>query len=130
MKRTVLVVEDDRSVRKFLRTFLESEGMEISECWTIDDALRKCAEQPFDTLILDYNLTHGEIGWRLAKMVRSNPALYGSPKIIGMSGTVKLDHVESLGFRKSDFDLFLQKPFDLTELSSAWKDPVPGTEPD
>ena len=116
MKKSVLVVEDDSGIRGFLKVFLEAEGMEFHESWTIDDALAKCAAQRFNLLMLDYNLSGNEVGWSIAREIRSNPSRYGSPKIIGISGTVQLDAVQSLGFATKHFDSFLQKPFDLKQL--------------
>jgi CheY-like chemotaxis protein len=116
MKKSILVVEDDRAVRGFLKMSLEMQGMEYHESETIGDALAKCAAQRFNLLMLDYNLSKDEVGWSIAREIRGNPSQYGSPKIIGVSGTVQVDAAESLGFSKEDFDAFLQKPFDTKTL--------------
>lgn len=118
MKKTVLLVDDDKGVRKFLRSLLTMEGLEVTECWVIKEALKQCKEQDFDLIMIDYNLTHGEIGWDIAETITNDPETYGSPKILLMSGTVTLRAVGLKGFTEQNSDVFLPKPFDLEELRS------------
>ena len=116
MPRNVLLVEDDSGVRQFLAAFLESEGLAVTQTWTIRDALEQCAGKRFDLLMLDYNISGGEVGWRVAGEVRAHPDLYGSPRIIAMSGTVCFSMLEALGLPADCLDLFLQKPFGGKDL--------------
>ena len=116
MKKQVLVLDDDHGVRRFLSRVLDHLGLEASESGDIQDALSKCTDKKFDLIILDYNLSNDEIGWEVARAVRKNEKLYGAPKIIGISGTVDIDIVETLGFSSEDFDAFLPKPFIMAEL--------------
>lgn len=114
--KTALIVEDDVGVRQFLKVFLESVDLNVIISDSIVEALQQCSEQPVDLVILDYNLPHGEVGWSIAKEVRSQPSLYGTPKIIGTSGTIDPRTVEKLGFERGNFDIFLPKPFDIEVL--------------
>jgi len=116
MKKTILLVDDDEGVRKFLRSFLKNEGLEVTECWVIEEALQKCRDQKFDLIFLDYNLTLGEVGWDIAETITKDPEAYGSPKIILSSGTITLRAVGLRGFTEENSDVFLPKPFDLEEL--------------
>ena len=68
------------------------------------------------TPILDYNITNNEVGWKIARVIRGSPDVYGAPRIIGMSGTIDFDNVDPVEFSKDYFDSFLPKPFELSTL--------------
>ena len=116
MKKTILLVDDDHGVRKFLCSFLRKEGLEVTECWVVEEALQKCREHQYDMILLDYNLTRGEVGWDIAETITDDPKPYGSPKIMLMSGTITLRAVGLKGFTEKNSDAFLPKPFDIEDL--------------
>ena len=116
MIKRVLVVDDDAGVCRFLHRAVKSMGMEFVSSATVEDALQKCSDDRYDVVMLDYNLFEGEIGWSVAPVIRDDPEVYGSPGIVGMSGTVDLAIVDQLGFSKKHFDAFLAKPFELSKL--------------
>lgn len=51
--KQVLVVDDSRTVRAFLRRALESQGAQVSEVSSGKEALDAAAVQPFDLVLLD-----------------------------------------------------------------------------
>lgn len=55
-KRSILVVEDEAQIRKFLRISLEAHGYEVREARLGEDGLRLCAAAPCDLVILDLGL--------------------------------------------------------------------------
>ena len=118
-KKSILVVEDDVGVRKVLKRFCGTMDVDLVETWTIKSALEECASRSFDLVIMDYNISNGEIGWNVAKQIRANSTMYGSPRTIATSGTVNAESTaRSLGLTKAEVDEYLHKPFDLNELRS------------
>ena len=118
MNKRVLVVEDDPGSRRFLKRAFESMGMDYTDSVTTEDALSKCAEVNQDLVLLDYNILNGEIGWKIARILRDNPDVYGKPRIIAISGTVDFESVANIEFSRQYFESFLPKPFDLATLKS------------
>lgn len=116
MKLKVLVLDDDTLVRGVFSTFFRMSGSSAEFTNSVHTTLLRCAEQKFDLILLDYNITDTEAGWIVAGDVRMNPNTYGYPKIILMSGTVTVNAVHELGISKECFDAYLAKPFSLKEL--------------
>jgi len=118
MAKKLLIVEDDHNIRRLLYDFLGPEGMglDISESEELNDALRKCEAEKPDLVILDYNLSFNQVGWQVAREIKKDKNKYGLAKTIAISGTVNLNGDEFLDFKKTEFDLFMPKPFDLLEL--------------
>ena len=54
--KSVLIVEDEAQIRKFLRISLEAHGYAVREARLGEDGLRICAESPCDLVILDLGL--------------------------------------------------------------------------
>ncbi len=113
----VLVVEDEATVRLTLRKRFEARGLTVLECETAEAALDLCASGRPDLLLLDFNLADGRTGWSVAPAVRADPARYGKPLIVAMSGTVDFNEPQMEDCSRADFDLFVQKPIDF---SSFW----------
>lgn len=115
-KKRILILEDDEILKNVLREFLETQGLEVFEACSINEALSYCESHSIHLLLLDYNIGYGEVGWNLIKEIAKDNGKYGNPKAIAMSGTVDLEAVKSLGFHNEKIHNFLQKPFDLEEL--------------
>jgi hypothetical protein len=111
---TVLVVEDDETVRQLVGSMLRSSGYQVIAPATPSEALRICAEftTPVDLLITDMVLpdTDGATVAREALAVR--PGL----KVLYMSG-----YTEHPVLRRAELDRatpFLQKPFTKAMLTA------------
>jgi PAS domain S-box-containing protein len=104
---TVLLVEDEEVVRKFIRTVLQKSGYTVLEARTGDDALRLCGEYagPIDLLVSDVVMP-GMSGGQLAEKLV--PA-YSEMRILFISGYSDkgIPCQKGLGKRVD----FLQKPF-------------------
>jgi PAS domain S-box-containing protein len=111
--RTVLVAEDEETVRRFVRIVLEKEGFRVLEAANGMDALAvfEAAEPAPDILLTDVVMPQMG-GKELAKrLVVARPGL----KVIFMSGFVRdPELLEGLNERRAPF---LQKPFDIEELA-------------
>jgi PAS domain S-box-containing protein len=81
-RRTILMVDDDESVREFLRAVLETEGYQLLEAASGRGALQQLREQQVDLVLLDVRIP-GEIGEEtVAGMLRLRPGL----NIVTLSG--------------------------------------------
>jgi two-component system, OmpR family, response regulator len=108
-KPYVLVVEDDPSVAKLLRSFLESEGYGICSAGTVA-AMRIAIEHAkIDLVILDVGLPD-EDGWSALRWLRARSAV----PIIMLSG--KVETVDKIAGLELGADDYVGKPFDLHEL--------------
>jgi two-component system cell cycle sensor histidine kinase/response regulator CckA len=115
--RTVLVAEDEATVRRFVRVVLEKEGFRVLEAENGMEALAvfEGAEPPPDVLLTDVVMPQMG-GKELAKRLQeARPGM----KVIFMSGFVRdPELLEGLNDRKVPF---LQKPFDIEELARVVK---------
>ncbi len=114
--KSMLILDDDAGIRAMLSTAFEHEGFKTEQTSRCGEALQLCEENRYDVIILDYNVEDG-IGWELADVVRKRPDIYGTPKLVGISGTVDLNSISV-----TDLDLSLPKPFDIFDLIAKVKD--------
>jgi two-component system alkaline phosphatase synthesis response regulator PhoP len=110
MQTSVLIVEDEESIRESLKLNLELEGYDVSTVADGIHALQKIKSAYFDLIILDIMLPEMD-GIALCEAVRLQqnevPILFLSAK------NSPKDRIE--GLRKGGDD-YLSKPFDLEEL--------------
>jgi len=106
---TILVVEDEPTIRDIVRLALEAEGHRVLTASSASDALAisATAEPRIDMLLTDANL-RGMTGCELADSLVSKSS---QTKVLFMSGGLP-DNL--LVERKWSF---IQKPFELVELS-------------
>ncbi|MFZ2656408.1 MAG: response regulator [Victivallales bacterium] len=108
--KKILILDDEKSLRLILRNIIERTGeYEIFESESLQHAFVLCNENKFDAIFLDHNVTGG-VGWQIAEEIRKNPAPYGNPKIVGMSGSVPYNGSTHL------FDFFMEKPFSAVDI--------------
>jgi PAS domain S-box-containing protein len=108
---TILIVDDDEELRKFMSRVLERNGYRIAEADSGEHALRVVEETEgtFDLLVSDFVM--GEMSGReLAQSLQSkNPDLL----VLLVSGTANRSIIEDLNPGASDF---LAKPFKPSDL--------------
>jgi len=110
---TVLLVEDESGVRKFLRTMLEKQGYTVLDAANAADALSLAAHNPerIDLLLTDV-IMPGMNGPELAeRLSRLRPGV----KVLFMSGYT--DRTIRLHDRLGDGAYFIQKPFTTNSLA-------------
>ena len=111
---TILVVEDDDTVRRLVSAMLGNAGYRVLNPPTPDEALRLCADRTvrIDLLLTDLVLPHTD-GTAIAQQATmQRPGL----KVLFMSG-----YTEHAVLRRQAFDHqtpFLQKPFTQNELAN------------
>ncbi|MDX6425733.1 MAG: hypothetical protein QOD52_1138 [Gaiellaceae bacterium] len=107
----VLVVEDERVVRRLVVEILESFGYDVAEARSPQQALAICAGAPFDLMVTDVVMPGGD-GPTLARdALKRQPEL----RVLYTSGYTPKStaHFELEG----GLTAFLPKPFGATELA-------------
>jgi two-component system cell cycle sensor histidine kinase/response regulator CckA len=115
LSKTVLLVDDLDILRKMVRDFLESLGMQVVEASSAAEAIHTAHSHQgaIDLLLTDIEMPRMS-GWKLAnKLARSRP----ETRILYMSAGISFqewnDHKE-----KPVGTYFIQKPFGLEELKA------------
>jgi signal transduction histidine kinase/DNA-binding NarL/FixJ family response regulator len=111
----VLVIEDNAINRKILEKFLEKEGHEVTAADSGEMALKICAEEGFDIVFTDINLSGGMSGLETARALRASPdkAVAGLP-IIAVTGNITPKDIEDID--KAGINGFIRKPIPYEEL--------------
>jgi two-component system OmpR family response regulator len=107
---SVLVVEDDISIRELLTTALRFAGHEVDSVGTGPDALQRLSTQPVDLVVLDVGLP-GIDGFELCELLRRRG---DRTPIIFLTARREPDDLRA-GFEGGGDD-YLTKPFRLEEL--------------
>lgn len=101
---TVLVVDDDASIRMLCRVNLELEGFRVLEAGSLERARRLLADEPVDAALLDVRVGNADGRTFLAELRREHPGL----AVAFLSGTDR-EHLEGA-------DAVIPKPFTLEQL--------------
>lgn len=106
---TILVVEDDPQIRKFISYALKQEGFPCVTAATAQSALSTLVSQPIDMMLLDLGLPDFD-GMEVIKKVRE----WSEVPIIVVSA--RDQDKEKAGALDAGADDYLTKPFSATEL--------------
>jgi two-component system KDP operon response regulator KdpE len=106
---TVLVVDDEVQIRRFLRTGFELDGFQVQEAETGADALRAATLKPSDLVILDLGLPDMD-GADVLERLRS----WSSVPLIVLS--VRGSEDEKVRLLELGADDYVVKPFGMAEL--------------
>ena len=107
--RVALLIEDERQIRRFVRTALETEGWQIVEAETIKQGLIDAGTRKPDVVILDLGLPDGDG----IDFIRDLRAWSKVPVIVLSARTGETDKIEALDAGADDY---LTKPFGVGEL--------------
>jgi two-component system KDP operon response regulator KdpE len=106
---TIIAIEDEAQIRKFLRTSLTSEGYQLIEAETAKQGLVEAATRKPDLIILDLGLPDKD-GVEVVKELRSWSSV---PIIILSARSQENDKIAALDAGADDY---LVKPFGIGEL--------------
>jgi two-component system, OmpR family, KDP operon response regulator KdpE len=106
---TILLIEDEPQVRRFLRATLPAHGYRLLEAETGEDGLRRAAEHAPDVILLDLGLPDLD-GTDVARRLREWTT---TPIIVLSARGQETDKVEALDAGADDY---LTKPFGTAEL--------------
>jgi two-component system KDP operon response regulator KdpE len=104
---TVLVVDDDPSIRLLCRVNLELDGHNVTEAGTLDGARDAMLDETFDMVILDVHVAGGDGRDLLAELRTSKPEL----PVALLTGSANRTELIRIGA-----DALIPKPFTLEEL--------------
>ncbi len=108
-KPVVLLIEDEKPIRRFVRLALEEEGCQVTEADTLASGLLEAGLRKPDLLILDLGLPDGD-GVDLIRDVRGWSDV---PILILSARSQENDKIEALDAGADDY---LTKPFSVGEL--------------
>src|SRR5271154_1851949 len=104
-----ILVEDERQIRRFVRTALEAEGWSVHETDTLRQGLVDAGTRKPDLIILDLGLPDGD-GMEFLRDLRG----WSNVPVIVLSARVgEQDKIEALDAGADDY---LTKPFGVGEL--------------
>jgi CheY-like chemotaxis protein len=109
----VLLVEDDRAVRRYLQVILERAGYEVICAGDGLEAMKIALAQPLAAVVTDAIMPH-LTGQELCRFLRSYPALASLPIILLSAFEGKTSPAESGGVA----DVCLVKPVKPEELTA------------
>ena len=111
----VLVVDDDASLREFIRVHLEAEGYSVREAGSASEGLAALDEEPPDLILLDVLMPRMD-GWEMLRRVQEHHGV-DAIQVIMYSG--ELEQGEKADERGAQ--AFIGKPFDAGRLLAATK---------
>lgn len=109
-KRTVLVVDDEESLREVLSTELTKEGYDVQTASDGDEAIGILGTEKFHLVLLDIKMPRMS-GFDVLKHIRGQ---HPGTKVVMLTGFADLKNaIES---KKLGADDFVSKPYDLVDL--------------
>ena len=106
---TILIVEDEKEIRRFLRVALEGEGFRVVDADTLNRGLIEAATRKPEMAILDLGLPDGD-GIQFIREVRQ----WSNMPVIVLSA--RSDEQDKINALDAGADDFLTKPFGVGEL--------------
>jgi two-component system KDP operon response regulator KdpE len=106
---TILIIEDESQMRRFLRAALESNGYQVFETETAADGLTQAASRNPDLILLDLGLPDAD-GLQVTERLRAWARM---PIIVLSARGKEEDKVKALDVGADDY---LTKPFGVGEL--------------
>lgn len=110
MKRSVLIVEDEESIRKFVKINLDRAGYDVIEAGSGEEGIELASRQRIDIVVLDVMLP-GIDGFEVCKKLRADHPHLGI--IMLTAKTQDIDKIMGLEYGTDDY---MTKPFNPTEL--------------
>ena len=104
-----VLIEDERQIRRFVRTALETEGWQVFECETLRQGLSDAATRKPDLIVLDLGLPDAD-GMAFIAECRT----WSQVPIIVLSA--RLDEAGKIAALDAGADDYLVKPFGVGEL--------------
>jgi DNA-binding response OmpR family regulator len=114
----ILVIDDEKTLRYFLRLHLQEQGYQVTEASDGKTALKLISKNDFDVALVDLRLTdmHG------LDIVRHLRQVAPKTSVIILTAHASLDSaIEALRQGANDY---LTKPFDTTELMASVADSI------
>lgn len=109
MKKRILIVDDEISIRMGIREFAEYQGYDVTGASNGREALELCRQQDFDLIIMDIMMPEmdGYEAYRRIREIKEIPALMLS---------AKGEEYDKLQGFEAGIDDYVVKPFSIKEL--------------
>lgn len=112
VKPSVLIIEDDETMRAALKRILESEGLDVRTAADGTQLGEAIGDKPIDLIILDVGLPWIN-GLELAKLLREHDSLKNIPLVFISGKTTEFD--VKRGF-EAGADDYIKKPFEIDKV--------------
>jgi DNA-binding response OmpR family regulator len=112
MPQRILVVDDDKSIVKVLRAYLEQSGFQVLDAFDGEAALHVLRRERPDLVILDLMMPNRD-GWEVTRLVRADKVLAATPVIILTARVEDTDKIVGLELGADDY---ITKPFNAREV--------------
>jgi diguanylate cyclase (GGDEF)-like protein len=112
MPESILVVDDDPDIARFVEVNLRSAGYDVSVAGDGEEALERAADLRPDLVLLDVMMPRLD-GFEVAQRLRKNPQTANTSIIMLTAKALSSDKVTGL---QSGADDYIIKPFDPIEL--------------
>jgi excisionase family DNA binding protein len=117
----VLIVDDDESLREYVRVNLEAEGYEVREAGSAEEGLEALGERSPDLILLDVMMPQVD-GWETLRRIQEHTGV-GAIPVIMFSG--KVDETSASEAESRGVQGFIGKPFDPRSLIESTKQQLP-----
>jgi DNA-binding NtrC family response regulator len=109
-KSSILVVDDEDSLRNVLSNELTNEGYDVRSASDGDEAITELQKNQFDLILLDIKMPRMN-GFEVLKFIKES---FPKMKVVMLTGFADLKNaIES---KKLGADDFVSKPYDLVDL--------------
>lgn len=112
MAQRILVVDDDKSIIKVLRGYLEQSGFQVFDAQDGEAALHMLRRERPDLVILDVMMPKRD-GWEVIRLVRADNTLAATPIILLTARVEDTDKIVGLELGADDY---VTKPFNAHEV--------------
>jgi two-component system NtrC family sensor kinase len=119
--RTVLVLDDEESIRTLLDEGLSAQGLQVDCSATVEEALTHLKHSPYDVLLCDLHLSSGgfAVDGRDAARRILEAAGTQKPAVIYMTGDLVENGQDDT---RRDLSVCLQKPFRISDVLTLLRD--------
>jgi two-component system alkaline phosphatase synthesis response regulator PhoP len=112
LTKRILIVDDDKSIVKIVRGYLEQAGFEVLAAYDGETAMHALRREKPDLLILDLMLPDRD-GWEITRLIRADAALATTPIIMLTARIEDTDKIIGLELGADDY---ITKPFNAREV--------------
>ena len=112
MPQRILVVDDDKSIIKVVRAYLEQSGYQVLTAADGEAALHMLRHERPDLVVLDVMMPNRD-GWEVTRIVRGDKVLAATPIIMLTARVEDTDKIVGLELGADDY---ITKPFNAREV--------------
>lgn len=112
MPQRILVVDDDKSIVRVVRAYLEQSGYQVLPAGDGESALHMLRHERPDLVVLDLLMPNRD-GWEVTRIVRGDKVLAATPIIMLTARVEDTDKIVGLELGADDY---ITKPFNVREV--------------